>query len=622
MREDPDDVEAPIRVLFVDDDVSFVTLAATFLERKRESLSVATVSSGNEALERLDEESFDCIVSDYEMPEMDGLELLKSVKREHPDLPAILYTGAESKDVASEAIDQGVTEYLQKRHGTDQYALLENRIVNVVTKHRAERRFEAMFHDSTQLSAVVRPDGEIARLNSAALDLVEEPIDRATGTRFWQLDWWAHEEAVSDCVREAFDRARGGEEVRFETSRSTFDGSVVPIALTLTPVLTGEVSGDVDSIIVRERDIVDRGRSDRKQLEHEQLEHEQLERERLEHNLARAESALEMLFRNVPTSIYEKDDRARHVRISDHMVEQLIGMDYSGSGGCNIEGREDILEKTDAEIYGTGGEKSYEDDLRIIETGEPIHERQRSIREDGRIEWIETEKVPLYDANDDVVGMLGVTYDILEEHRAEQLEQFANVVSHDLRNPLNVAIGRLELAREGGEEHLDEIESALSRMQVLIDDLLTLARHGQSVKEVAPVDVTDVAETAWRQVDTDDAILECGIEKEIYADESRFQQLLENLFRNAIEHGGEDVTVRIGSRRAGFYVEDDGPGIPRDDRDRVFEWGHTTAESGTGYGLAIVGQIAESHGWSVTVIEGTDGGARFEIKDVKRVRRD
>lgn len=103
----------------------------------------------------------------------------------------------------------------------------------------------------------------------------------------------------------------------------------------------------------------------------------------------------------------------------------------------------------------------------------------------------------------------------------------------------------------------------------------------------------------------------------IEADESRLHGLFENLFRNAVEHAGDDVTVRVGrlTDETGFYVEDDGPGIPADDRDEIFDHGFTTSEEGTGYGLSIVAEIVAGHGWDITVSESDTGGTRFEITD-------
>lgn len=199
----------------------------------------------------------------------------------------------------------------------------------------------------------------------------------------------------------------------------------------------------------------------------------------------------------------------------------------------------------------------------------------------------------------------------------DRLEEFTNVVSHDLRNPLNVADGQLELAREECDnEHLDVIAHTHDRMEALIEDLLTLARHGETATESEPVELASLTENCWQNVTTPKAILGADIDRRIRADRSRLQQLFENLMRNAVEHGGEDVTVTVGELEDGFYLEDDGPGIPEAERDNVFDLGYSTAEDGTGLGLSIVKQVADAHGWTIRVTDGSEGGARFEMRGV------
>lgn len=88
------------------------------------------------------------------------------------------------------------------------------------------------------------------------------------------------------------------------------------------------------------------------------------------------------------------------------------------------------------------------------------------------------------------------------------------------------------------------------------------------------------------------------------------RQLLENLLTNAVEHGGPDVAVEVGLTDTGFYVADDGPGVPAAERDQVFEHGFTTG--GTGVGLAVAAEIADAHGWETRLVESSAGGARFE----------
>jgi len=207
------------------------------------------------------------------------------------------------------------------------------------------------------------------------------------------------------------------------------------------------------------------------------------------------------------------------------------------------------------------------------------------------------------------------------ERRNDQLERFASVVSHDLRTPLSVASGRLELGREAVEDEDGDLEAtaaALDRMESLIEDLLTLAQQGRAIDDTEPVRLSTAVQDCWDGMAVGDATVTVESDCRFAADPERLTQLLENLFRNAVEHGGPGVAVRVGALPDGdgFYVADDGPGIPESDRAVVFEHGHSTRPDGTGFGLAIVEEIATAHDWTVGVTTSGDGGARFEIRDV------
>jgi signal transduction histidine kinase len=249
----------------------------------------------------------------------------------------------------------------------------------------------------------------------------------------------------------------------------------------------------------------------------------------------------------------------------------------------------------------------------------------------------------------------------------ERLEEFASIVSHDLRNPLNVLQGSLDLAEETGDpEQFAACRRAADRMEGLIDDVLTLARQGETVEDPLRVRLAGIVEEGWASVRTDGATLRTETDRTVLADESRLRRIIENLVRNsvehsstgsrtqsgdavehgarrasardargdsvehsstgsrnraspddAVEHGSGSVTVIVGDLDDGFYVEDDGPGVPAEERERVFDSGYSTSENGTGFGLAIVERIVEAHGWTIDLAESDDGGARFEIRGVE-----
>jgi signal transduction histidine kinase len=205
------------------------------------------------------------------------------------------------------------------------------------------------------------------------------------------------------------------------------------------------------------------------------------------------------------------------------------------------------------------------------------------------------------------------------ERRNELLENFVRIISHDLTDPLRVAEGKLALAREQVDsEHLDDVDTALRRMDIMLDKTRQWAREGQAVGETEPVALESLVSTCWTTVDTQGAKLRLETLPTVEADPDSLRHVFENLFRNAVEHGHEDVTVRVGtlSGENGFFVEDDGQGIPADRRDEIFEIGHTSKDHGSGLGLNIVASIVRAHEWEIRATDGDGGGARFEISGV------
>jgi signal transduction histidine kinase len=207
----------------------------------------------------------------------------------------------------------------------------------------------------------------------------------------------------------------------------------------------------------------------------------------------------------------------------------------------------------------------------------------------------------------------------IECKQKRQLEQVAGRLSHDIRNPLSVAQGHLDLAQKSGDtEHFDQIRRALGRIEELVEDVLTLAKQEYTAGDFSDVLLKEAAAEVWNECDTKNADIDVDGDPvlRIHANRSMLKELLANLFKNAIEHNPLPVTVTAGSFTDGFYVADDGNGIPKSERSSVFELGHSTQSDGTGIGLTIVTQVVDAHGWTISITESTDGGARFEITGV------
>lgn len=205
---------------------------------------------------------------------------------------------------------------------------------------------------------------------------------------------------------------------------------------------------------------------------------------------------------------------------------------------------------------------------------------------------------------------------MVSELREEQIDEFTSILSHDLRSPLSVAQGRVELAQETGDlEHLAAVESALDRIESIAESVLSLARQDPYIQNPERVQLKAVVEAAAETTGMDTAKLQVHTDLELTADPEQLRTLFENLFRNAIEHGGTDVTIQVGTLAEGngFYVADDGSGIPSEERDHIFEAGVSYGDGGTGLGLSIVKRVVEAHGWSIAIADSESGGARFEI---------
>jgi signal transduction histidine kinase len=211
-----------------------------------------------------------------------------------------------------------------------------------------------------------------------------------------------------------------------------------------------------------------------------------------------------------------------------------------------------------------------------------------------------------------------------------ELATFAATVSHDLRNPLLIAQGNLDLldasgVDAGAQSHVEAAKAALDRADRIIEDLETYAENGYRMGEQESVGLGALARGVWTDIASPDADLVVESDREALADPAILRQLFENVLQNALTHAGPDVTVRLGTFRAagagpdaeplGFYVADDGPGVPQDERTSVFDAGVSTG-GGTGYGLAIVRRFAADHGWSARVTSAAAGGARFEFTGV------
>ena len=720
-----------IEVLHLDDDEAFLNLTRNWLERENGDIEPTTATDPERALSLLagnaatdggvrsgaDREpesaaatggppAFDCVVSDYDMPGMTGLEFLERVRGRYPDLPFVLFTGKGSEEIASEAISAGVTDYLQKGTRGDRFTVLVNRIENAVDQRRAEQQAERsaqrvrqVFERITDAFVAFDRDLRFTYVNDQAADLLDADPDVLRGTHLLEafptiedskavtacrralaaqepetvevfadpLDSWLEirafpaRDGLSVYFRDVTERKRREAELREERAFTESVLAGLPDALYAfdqtgdllrwndrfaeTTGYTDAEIADMHPLEFVPDDETERVADDIAAVvedgEHVTVESafETKSGERVSHEFTGAplvaedgtelglvgigrditgrrerEREFEAVFNNTfqLTGLMEPDGTL--VQVNDPALE-FVGVSPSEVVGVHLAEAPWITERNRDRVY---------DAVERARDGEFVRFEMEIDGTDGPA-IIDFSLKPITDDDGEVTLLIPEGRDITErkarerelERKNERLEAFTSAVSHDLKNPLSVADGSLDLYREAGREEpelVDQAADALDRMDRLIDDLLDLAEQGRVVADPEPVDLSAVVQRALAGVGSDD--IEVTVEatdRTVRADEARLVQLVENLLDNAVTHAEETARVALvdGDR---LVVADDGPGVPPDERDRVFQSGYSTSRDGRGFGLAIARDIAEAHGWSLTATESRWDGARFEVE--------
>ena len=585
-----------LAVLHVDDDPSVLELTSAFLKRELDAVSVTTVTEPEEAIERLDTERFDCVISDYDMPGRSGLELFEAIREEHPLVPFVLYTGKGSEEIASQAVNAGVTGYFQKG-GPDQQRRLVNRVDQAAREYHTKieaDRYSTVLRALNYPIYVVDETGVFSYVNDAFLEMVGYDREEIIGAG---TDIIKDDEAVVEAENQlgSILSETGPDITQFPVDIYPKEGDPIPCRdhMGVLPYEGEEFRGSVGIL----RDVS-----------------EEVSRQR---ELERRTKAIDEAPIGITLSDPDRPDNPM-IYVNDQFVEK------TGYG------REEALGRNYRFLQGPETREEQVAELqRAIDAGEATTVELRNYRENGELFWNRVTISPLKDVSGEITHWVGFQEDITDskrrerelERQNERLERFAGIVSHDLRSPMSVATGRIELAKAdtesaGANGNLDDALDALDRMETIVENTLTLARQGDTVGDLDPISLRTAAERSWRTTETGDSTLETVSDAEIRADADRMGIIFQNLFSNAARHAGPAVTVRVGATAEGFYVEDDGPGIPEDDRTTIFDPGHTTADDGTGFGLAIVNEIVEAHDWQIAVSESDEGGARFEITGV------
>ncbi|SDY13872.1 PAS domain S-box-containing protein [Halobellus clavatus] len=571
-------------VLLVDDDESLVDMSSVFLEREIDNIETTTLTDPEAVLDEVDDGNYDCIVSDFDMPRLDGLELLTKLREDGVEIPFVLFTGKGSEEIASQAITAGVDEYLQKG-GTEEYPVLANKIENLVEKYWAETQVQRGFlaiESAEEGIGIIDEDGVYQYMNEAYAGVYNRDRAELVGEHWDMLYPPEETERFHDEILPELETTGAWRGV---STGVTKQGDPVPERLVLTQMDSG---GHV--CIVQELD----------------------QNDELEAELALKNRALDATGLGVVITDASQEDNP--IIYLNEGFEELTGYDEEEVLGrnCRFLQGEDTNPDTVAAIR------------EAVDTGESISTDILNYDADGNPFWNLLEIFPIADETGDITNFVGFQREISDrrahtediESQLDWLGEFGHVLSHDLKTPLSVIQGNLELAQELDDtDRLDDAVDAADRLEALVDDLANVMQQGDLVTEVEPVELGDVFRS-WDAFETNPESLDVLDSKPILADEHALVRLADNLVKNTVEHAGDGTAMRVGTLADGFYYEDDGPGIPESERDDVFKPGFTTKEDGTGFGMVSIKQIALAHGWEVTIDESEAGGARFEFTGI------
>jgi PAS domain S-box-containing protein len=628
-----------ISVLYVDDEEILLEVAKMYMERTGE-ISIDTATSALLALKKLDQATYDVIVSDYQMPDMDGIAFLKKLRSEDNPIPFIIFTGRGREEIVIEAINNGADFYLQKGgEPKSQFAELQSKIQQATLRKRAEhelaQRNDELNAANKQLSAateelrqnydelgrsekkyrsvienihaavvVHNPDTSIRLINETALDLLGLPHDEAIGRAALHPSWhFLHENGnillpADYPVNQVFATQK--------PLRNMLVGIFRPKSQDTVWVLVNadpeyDQNGTITAVIVTFTDIT----------EPRQAEEELRERERF----------LTTLISNLPGFAYRCKNDANWTMVFV-------------SGACTtLTGYkpDDLIDNRTVSFASLiVPEDRQRVDARVqqgVSTLLPFQMEYRITDRTNRIRWVWEQGRGIFNASGDLTFIEGYIADISERKYAEEALQQANrklnllsgITRHDIMNQLQVLQAYIQICENKIDtpDQLAELFLKEKKIARNIEHQINFTRDYQDLGVQMPV---------WQNVNTiiDHIVatlpmkeIQVHIDRkdlEIYADRL-LEKTFYNLIDNALRYGGEAMTaIRISSCEENgllvIAIADDGTGIGAEYRSQLFTKGFG---KNTGLGLFLSREILSITGITITENGEPGKGARFEM---------
>jgi PAS domain S-box-containing protein len=589
------------RILCVDDEPAILELSKLFLERT-ENFSVDTAESAADAIRKLSSEPCDAVVSDYQMPGMDGLAFLREIRRVHGDLPFILFTGRGREEVVIRAIDCGVDFYLQK--GGDQkaqYAELAHKLKKAIDRRRAwesvrasEEKYRELVENANNIILKCDRNGNLTFFNEYAQQFFgfssEEILGRSlVGTIVPPTE----SESERDLANLLAEIVRSpGAYAHNENENIKKNGERVWIQWWNKPLFDAE--GEFTGMLCIGTDMT--------------------AQKKIALALKESEERYRFLVENAPLAISVV--QGEYLRFMNRFGLDAVGYTL-----------DEILSRPYLEF-------THPDDRELVSANHnhQIHGRSKgslySFRlrtKSGLSRWFDVKSVAVTWGGEP--SSLNYYTDVSDRKSIEDTLQAVNgkllllsrVTRHDFSNQLSALRGFLDLSKAhvGDSDRLDGYLSRMDSIAGTLAEQLRFTRDYGEVGMMSPkwLSLKEIFTHVAAQLPLDDVVLSLPQkDTEIYVD-PLFSKVSYNLIEDSLRYGGRQlsrisVTTEPGDHGTCIVYEDNGVGVPGEDKERIFEMGFG---KNTGFGLFLSREILALNGITITET-GTPGeGARFEI---------
>lgn len=588
----------------VDDENQLLEQAQVFLERENDHLEIEKTTSVRYAIDLLESGDYDVIVSEYQMPEIDGLEFLKVVRdREGDDIPFIIFTGEGREKVAINAVNMGADRYILKQGDPKKrYGILADAIQQEVNEadgkkaklQKKNRKLQNIIDNLNDAIYIYRLTDEgkpsnFLEVNEVACDMLDYTKEEFMDLSLVDID--ANSKEIPRIMGELSDE----EDVKLEMVHETKDEKTIPVEI------HSHKFGleDEERVISVARDISDRKKAKRR---------------------------FKNFFENLGDAVFVTkvggEDYGKIMEANPAALEQT---GYSRDELMGMDIAEDLSIKHPEEI-------DYRDWDRKLSEDKTVKAVDKKQKKDGTEYWTEVVTTPI-DFKDEKAS-LSINRDITEKKEAhERIEFLHTLLRHDIKNKAQVVQGYLQLLEddipliEEAKEYVDKALKGNRESINLIQKIRTLLKAQKENRE--EIDISDTLREAVENVETlvHDRGMDISLKSSSKECKVEGGPLLKEVFTNIIENsayhsGGTQIKIseKVGHEEVICIIEDDGKGIPDEKKESIFEKGYTTDKArGTGLGMFLVKMLLETYGGDIEVNDSELDGARFDIH-LKKVR--